>query len=1288
MNSGSLIFLNTEITASYPFLYIYGRLEDGRSICAKTSNFHHYFYVYLGDHPFPDDLNGTIHEAANFGKLDDGIYIKSVDQVYRKSVMGYQPDGPVLMYKITMISYKHVSICQRIFEARGFLTYEASIKYELRFMVDKLFGGYDWLTIGKHWPPHTRQSHCAIEVEFDSNSLEKLPGNRSDYHQTIVLAFDIEACKGGNGRGFVNATEDAVCQIGNTLYDGNYQILDRRVFSLVPIGKHVTSLEPKIKVEEFEDERHLLLAWIHYIVRRDPDILTGYNIKMFDEPYLFDRAKALGILDEFVQMGKLVAKRATIRKTAFNSAGKGARLDYSVAIDGRFDFDMIKSIKEQFDLKLRSYSLGSVAKHVLGYQKVEMPYQNIPIYQAGTDDQRSHLCYYCWWDAELCYELMKKRMTLVNYIEAARVCGTPLKYFLDRGQQIHTTSLFLRYANPRNFLIPSSTESQNDEDTAGATVLEPLAGFYEDPVVTLDFRSLYPSIIEDSNICYSTKAPTKWARANLQPADYVIPPNTSGEFCFVADRIMQGILPQMEQVLFAKRNEAKDQMKKEQNSNKKNVYNCKQNAIKVRMNSIYGFLKANTVCDKDLMEAVTGTGRFMLEASKELVEREFPGAKVVYGDSVTGDTPCLLYDLERKWIIVKTIESLTDEFVTGGEDGKEYGMAIKYLVWTETGWTGIRRVMRHLTNKPIVRVLTHTGVVDCTTDHGLVKADGMRASPNVLHIGDELLHSFCEWSVTGRVHLSIEHAVEYAKDVISPPDMILNASLDIRRIFWKEFKKHNLRMTFVDKIDAMRTFTLMRSIGKNDTTIAVHLNLYHVQKSSEHHRNLEIVEIQPIDTIDGATVYDLETENHHFHAGVGQLIVHNTDSIFIHFGKVSVEEAFALGAKAATMCTEMFHKRSGKKVHLLQMEKLFKPFLLIGKKKYTGFKCLELGKPFKRDETGLENVRRDNALIGSETLDNVARMIIEEGDYTAERSIQYVHSEIRELLMGRIPLSKLIISKNLSKSFKHYEEKGTMQPHVELAKKIAARAHITGEQLYYTGDRVPFVMLADLDGTKSALRAEDPLYALEHRLSIDYRYYIENQMMRPLLRLLTPILAPQQYRLAKGVGKNAFDVLLATRVGENVKKRNKKGDKVNLNANELRGLTAYKALFVGSHMMSTIQKVNLDVKTAGTITSFAKKLDTCLNCKCGIRDKRGRNGDIVDGGHLCGPCEPKRPLVHIKLQMELNHLEVKKWKTWTECQRCDKKLHGEVVCANKDCSNFYERTKVEVDLEDLQKKLS
>jgi DNA polymerase delta subunit 1 len=54
-------------------------------------------------------------------------------------------------------------------------------------------------------------------------------------------------------------------------------------------------------------------------------------------------------------------------------------------------------------------------------------------------------------------------------------------------------------------------------------VKEPKRGYYRVPLASLDFASLYPSIMIAHNICYSTKVSLAWARANLKPEDYWVP---------------------------------------------------------------------------------------------------------------------------------------------------------------------------------------------------------------------------------------------------------------------------------------------------------------------------------------------------------------------------------------------------------------------------------------------------------------------------------------------------------------------------------------------------------------------------------------------------------------------------------------------------------------------------------------------------------------------------------------------------------------------------------------------
>ena len=109
------------------------------------------------------------------------------------------------------------------------------------------------------------------------------------------------------------------------------------------------------------------------------------------------------------------------------------------------------------------------------------------------------------------------------------------------------------------------------------------------------------------------------------------------------------------------------------------------------------------------------------------------------GDSTTGDTPLLLR--HNNIITIKTIETISNNINWIENNGKEYNKT-DYEVWTEKGWTKINHVFRHKVSKKIFRILTHTGVVDVTEDHSLIKKNGIEISPKDCIINDELLHSF------------------------------------------------------------------------------------------------------------------------------------------------------------------------------------------------------------------------------------------------------------------------------------------------------------------------------------------------------------------------------------------------------------------------------------------------------------------------------------------------------------------------------------------------------------------
>lgn len=199
-------------------------------------------------------------------------------------------------------------------------------------------------------------------------------------------------------------------------------------------------------------------------------------------------------------------------------------------------------------------------------------------------------------DAYLPQRLMDKLMSFINYTEMARVTGVPFKDLLSRGQQIKVVSQLYRSAGEAGYIIPALKSEGSDEQYEGATVIEPTKGFYDVPIATLDFASLYPSIMMAHNLCYTTlldKATID--RMNMvEGVDYIHTPN-NGEFCpvwldrvsadkvdyFATTKLRKGLLPFVLENLISARKRAKADLKKEKDPFKRAVLDGRQLALKV-----------------------------------------------------------------------------------------------------------------------------------------------------------------------------------------------------------------------------------------------------------------------------------------------------------------------------------------------------------------------------------------------------------------------------------------------------------------------------------------------------------------------------------------------------------------------------------------------------------------------------------------------------------------------------------------------------------------------------------
>jgi hypothetical protein len=306
----------------------------------------------------------------------------------------------------------------------------------------------------------------------------------------------------------------------------------------------------------------------------------------------------------------------------------------------------------------------------------------------------------------------------------------------------------------------------------------PAIGFHDEQVITLDYKSLYPSIMVTFSMCLKTLVPGRQLderrRQYALQEDDVWMPHTKaldGEMedqpIFVRSAHTKGLVTEILQALLAQRKRFKRLMKAAYDRGDKamgGIYNMRQLVTKLQCNSIYGVFGAPSsfaYCP-EIAAMVTAYGREMILETKAIVEKLFNiaagfpfDARVTYGDSVVGDTAIVIRrSPDSACVEVVRFDDLFDEYAAAAADNvvEERDKQLVYdvscggsvhlpLVRDEHGFTQMRRLIRHRCNKPIVRVLTHTGVVDCTTDHSLVGADGVEISPSHVSVGTRLLHT-------------------------------------------------------------------------------------------------------------------------------------------------------------------------------------------------------------------------------------------------------------------------------------------------------------------------------------------------------------------------------------------------------------------------------------------------------------------------------------------------------------------------------------------------------------------
>ena len=222
---------------------------------------------------------------------------------------------------------------------------------------------------------------------------------------------------------------------------------------------------------------------------------------------------------------------------------------------------------------------------------------------------------------------------------------------------------------------------------------------------------------------------------------------------FLTTKVRQGILPLMLETLHGERKKVKKEMKAKYGTDEADVLDGKQLAIKVVMNSVYGFTgaKKGYLPEPEIASAVTKIGRGLTLRTMDSVDNNpaWKGSEVIYGDSVAEDTPIII----RKsgvFEVVK-ISELTQKYEEYGD--KQSCELNDVEVWSDKGWTKVHRVIRHKVTKKMYRVWTEDAVVDVTEDHSMLDGSGNPVKPT--ECTRDLLHT--EYPDMGESYMAMSY---------------------------------------------------------------------------------------------------------------------------------------------------------------------------------------------------------------------------------------------------------------------------------------------------------------------------------------------------------------------------------------------------------------------------------------------------------------------------------------------------------------------------------------------------
>ena len=441
--------------------------------------------------------------------------------------------------------------------------------------------------------------------------LEEYPWDemKFDMNQIRIFTIDIETAA-ENGFPDIETADQEILLISlKDSYTGRITVFGSRPYQ---------STNSDVDYLEFQTEVGLLKAFLHFWISNFPDVITGWNVQLFDIPYIIKRIER--IIGE--KESKMISPWKSILYREIYIKG---RKQIAYDISGISCLDYLELYKKFTYTNQESYRLDHICSVELGAKKLDHS-EFDTFKEFYTKDWKKFVDYNIV-DVRLVDQLDDK----MKLIELAITMAYDAKVnFEDVYSQVRMwDNIIYVYLSKRNLVIPPKHESRKDNKYAGAYVKEPIPGIY-DWVVSFDLNSLYPHLIMQYNLSPETLLDHRHPTATvdrLLNSEIDISYMEGKTLCANGtyyDTTKRGFLPELMDKIYQERTIYKKRMlkaKQEYEKNpstelKKEIARCNniQMARKIQLNSAYGAIGNEhfRYYRLEIAEAITMSGQLSI----------------------------------------------------------------------------------------------------------------------------------------------------------------------------------------------------------------------------------------------------------------------------------------------------------------------------------------------------------------------------------------------------------------------------------------------------------------------------------------------------------------------------------------------------------------------------------------------------------------------------------------------------------------------------------------------------